>query len=198
MARKTQKVQQYQRQSGARRSCRAKPVAASPRRDDTTITALALEPGTLSDGMAGYFAKCQEKLGFVPNVLEGLCLRQRQARSLRRHVQRPDAGAVGPVQARARDDRGRGVVAQPLLLLPGGARRRGARAVGRSAARRTDGDELSRRAAEQAPARHARLRGQAHRRALERSRSATARRCAARASPTATSGTSPRSRASST
>ena len=28
------------------------------------------------------------------------------------HVQRPDAGAVGPVQARARDDRGRGVVAR--------------------------------------------------------------------------------------
>lgn len=38
--------------------------------DDTMITALALPPGQLSDGMTGYFAKCQEKLGFVPNVLK--------------------------------------------------------------------------------------------------------------------------------
>jgi uncharacterized peroxidase-related enzyme len=37
--------------------------------DDTTITALALKPGQLSPSMVGYFAKCQEKLGFVPNVL---------------------------------------------------------------------------------------------------------------------------------
>jgi uncharacterized peroxidase-related enzyme len=37
--------------------------------DDTTITALALKPGRLSDAMQAYFAKCQEKLGFVPNVL---------------------------------------------------------------------------------------------------------------------------------
>ena len=26
--------------------------------------------------MAAYFAKCEEKLGFVPNVLQGLCLRR--------------------------------------------------------------------------------------------------------------------------
>ena len=38
--------------------------------DDTTITALTLKGGTLSEGMEGYFAKCQEKLGFVPNVLK--------------------------------------------------------------------------------------------------------------------------------
>jgi uncharacterized peroxidase-related enzyme len=38
--------------------------------DDSVITALALPPGRLSDGMTGYFAKCQEKLGFVPNVLK--------------------------------------------------------------------------------------------------------------------------------
>ena len=35
---------------------------------------------------------------------------------------------------------------QPLLLLPGGAWRGGARAVGRPAAWRADGDELPRRA----------------------------------------------------
>ncbi len=38
--------------------------------DDTTITALKLEPAPLSPEMAAYFAKCEEKLGFVPNVLK--------------------------------------------------------------------------------------------------------------------------------
>ncbi|AMN38653.1 alkylhydroperoxidase [Rhodoplanes sp. Z2-YC6860] len=38
--------------------------------DDTEITALALPRGKLSPNMDAYFAKCQEKLGFVPNVLE--------------------------------------------------------------------------------------------------------------------------------
>ncbi len=37
--------------------------------DDTEITALKLEADSLSPEMAAYFAKCQEKLGFVPNVL---------------------------------------------------------------------------------------------------------------------------------
>jgi uncharacterized peroxidase-related enzyme len=37
--------------------------------DDTDITALSLQRGKLSPAMEGYFAKCQEKLGFVPNVL---------------------------------------------------------------------------------------------------------------------------------
>jgi uncharacterized peroxidase-related enzyme len=48
---------------------------AKPRRpsaaegDDTVITALDLPPAPLSPEMAAYFAKCEEKLGFVPNVL---------------------------------------------------------------------------------------------------------------------------------
>jgi uncharacterized peroxidase-related enzyme len=37
--------------------------------DDATMTALALKPGPLSSAMEGYFDKCREKLGFVPNVL---------------------------------------------------------------------------------------------------------------------------------
>jgi uncharacterized peroxidase-related enzyme len=37
--------------------------------DDTEITALSLQRGKLSPEMETYFAKCQEKLGFVPNVL---------------------------------------------------------------------------------------------------------------------------------
>ena len=39
-------------------------------KDDVEITALSLQRGKLSPAMAAYFTKCQEKLGFVPNVLE--------------------------------------------------------------------------------------------------------------------------------
>jgi uncharacterized peroxidase-related enzyme len=38
--------------------------------DDTAITAFALPAAPLSAEMAAYFAKCEEKLGFVPNVLK--------------------------------------------------------------------------------------------------------------------------------
>ena len=38
-------------------------------KDDSEITALSLQRGNLSPAMEAYFAKCQEKLGFVPNVL---------------------------------------------------------------------------------------------------------------------------------
>jgi uncharacterized peroxidase-related enzyme len=39
-------------------------------RDDGEITALALEPAPLTPAMEAYFRKCEEKLGFVPNVLK--------------------------------------------------------------------------------------------------------------------------------
>ena len=55
----------------------AKPVVAiKPKRpsatagDDTETTALKLKAAELSPEMAAYFAKCEEKLGFVPNVLK--------------------------------------------------------------------------------------------------------------------------------
>ncbi len=38
--------------------------------DDTAITALDLPAAPLSEDMAAYFRKCEEKLGFVPNVLK--------------------------------------------------------------------------------------------------------------------------------
>jgi uncharacterized peroxidase-related enzyme len=38
--------------------------------DDVNVTALRLAPGKLSRKMAAYFKKCEEKLGFVPNVLK--------------------------------------------------------------------------------------------------------------------------------
>src|SRR5580700_1551921 len=49
---------------------KAKPRPSAAAGDDTGITALTLEPATLSPDMAAYFAKCEEKLGFVPNVLK--------------------------------------------------------------------------------------------------------------------------------
>jgi uncharacterized peroxidase-related enzyme len=38
--------------------------------DDLKITALKLDAALMSPEMAAYFAKCEEKLGFVPNVLK--------------------------------------------------------------------------------------------------------------------------------
>jgi uncharacterized peroxidase-related enzyme len=50
------------------RAASVRPSAAAG--DDTAITALSLPPVPLSGAMEVYFAKCQEKLGFVPNVLK--------------------------------------------------------------------------------------------------------------------------------
>jgi uncharacterized peroxidase-related enzyme len=44
-----------------------KPVAAAA--DDVPVIALSLETAKLSPAMAAYFKKCQDKLGFIPNVL---------------------------------------------------------------------------------------------------------------------------------
>jgi uncharacterized peroxidase-related enzyme len=38
--------------------------------DDTRYIALNLPPAPLSDAMKAYFAKCDDRLGFVPNVLK--------------------------------------------------------------------------------------------------------------------------------
>jgi uncharacterized peroxidase-related enzyme len=45
----------------------SRPAAPTP--DDAPVIALDLPAAPLSPGMAAYFAKCEEKLGFVPNVL---------------------------------------------------------------------------------------------------------------------------------
>jgi uncharacterized peroxidase-related enzyme len=44
-------------------------MPAKPAPDDKPIIALDLGPANLSPAMQAYFQKCQEKLGFVPNVL---------------------------------------------------------------------------------------------------------------------------------
>jgi uncharacterized peroxidase-related enzyme len=45
-------------------------VPAAAADDDRRITAIDLAPVPLTPEMAAYFAKCEEKLGFVPNVLK--------------------------------------------------------------------------------------------------------------------------------
>jgi uncharacterized peroxidase-related enzyme len=47
-----------------------KPRPSAAADDDTRVTALKLPPAPLTPEMAAYFAKCEEKLGFVPNVLK--------------------------------------------------------------------------------------------------------------------------------
>jgi uncharacterized peroxidase-related enzyme len=49
---------------------RSAPVPRAGADDDTRITALRLRPAQLNPPMAAYFELCDEKLGFVPNVLK--------------------------------------------------------------------------------------------------------------------------------
>ena len=46
--------------------------------DDTVITALDLKEAAPTDAMAAYFRKCEEKLGFVPNVLKAYAFDMRK------------------------------------------------------------------------------------------------------------------------
>ena len=54
----------------AKSTCSPAPGSLSTAGDDTAYIALDLPPVPLSDAMEAYFAKCDEKLGFVPNVLK--------------------------------------------------------------------------------------------------------------------------------
>jgi uncharacterized peroxidase-related enzyme len=46
------------------------PGAAKPARHDAEIMALKLRPAKLSPSMAEFFKRCEERLGFVPNVMQ--------------------------------------------------------------------------------------------------------------------------------
>ena len=54
----------------ARNDRASKPRASATEGDDTAVVALQLPAEKLTPEMAAYFAKCEEKLGFVPNVLK--------------------------------------------------------------------------------------------------------------------------------
>jgi uncharacterized peroxidase-related enzyme len=72
MAKPSNKVDPAKAKSRAKSKApsQARPRASATAGDDTQITALKLAPGKLSPEMEAYFAKCEEKLGFVPNVLK--------------------------------------------------------------------------------------------------------------------------------
>ena len=166
--------------------------------DDTTITALKLPPAPLSPEMAAYFAKCEEKLGFVPNVLKAYAF---------------DPAKLAAFVAMYND----------LMLAPSGLSKleREMIAVAVSshnrcyyclvahgaAVRQLSGDPplgelmaMNYRAARlsRARARDARFRGQTDRRAVARRGRGSCADCAAAVSATATSGIFLRSQPSST
>jgi uncharacterized peroxidase-related enzyme len=62
------------RQQAAARKAMLRPIANAPasavENDDTEFLALNLPAAPMSPAMKAYFAKCEEKLGFVPNVLK--------------------------------------------------------------------------------------------------------------------------------
>jgi uncharacterized peroxidase-related enzyme len=62
-------VMRNKNKTAATRAATTKRASATAN-DDTEITALKLPPDKLSPEMAAYFNKCEEKLGFVPNVLK--------------------------------------------------------------------------------------------------------------------------------
>ena len=67
------KIAQKNRPDAAKRSAVVAKAPAAKRpgaEDDVKITALKLAAGKLSPEMEAYFRKCDEKLGFVPNVLK--------------------------------------------------------------------------------------------------------------------------------
>jgi hypothetical protein len=129
----------------------ATPPRSSADGDDTVITALDLAPAELTPAMRAYFDKCMEKLGFVPNVLKAYAF---DMAKLEAFIAMYNDLMLAPsgLSKLERENRGRGVLGEPLLLLLYRPWCRRARAVGRSRARRVDGDELPRRPARPAPA----------------------------------------------
>ena len=55
--------------AGKAASVKSTPIMPDDMPDDLPIVALDLPAGQLSPAMTAYFQKCQDKLGFVPNVL---------------------------------------------------------------------------------------------------------------------------------
>ena len=178
-----------------------KKTAAVPKQgaeDDTKFMALDIARGKLSDEMQAYFDKCQEKLGYVPNVLRSFGFDNGKLQAFvdyrQELVQNAENLSKLEIEMIATVVSAQNRCFYCITVHGNGVRA----ALRRSDPRRNDGDELSRRAAAQAPARDARFRRQADGQSRGRSRKRTARSCAAWDSPTATSGTSPRSRRSTT
>jgi uncharacterized peroxidase-related enzyme len=69
-ARQLRVVKQGSRSAPSRQQATEPVRSDSAAGDDVTVTALDLKTAPLSPAMQAYFAKCEEKLGFVPNVLK--------------------------------------------------------------------------------------------------------------------------------
>ena len=69
--------------------------------DDTRITALKLKPAKLNPDMAAYFKLCEEKLGFVPNVLKAFAFDMTKLEAFVAYRNDLMQGEFGPLQARA-------------------------------------------------------------------------------------------------
>ena len=156
----------------------AKPASAPPADDDAPVVALNLPAGELSPAMSAYLKKCQDKLGFVPNVLVAYAF---------------DNAKLEPFVAMYNDlmlgESGLSKLEREMIAVAVSSQNRcyycltahGAAVrqySGNPLLGRADGDELPRRAPEQAPARHARFRGQADRCSRPKSRKPTASGCA--------------------
>jgi uncharacterized peroxidase-related enzyme len=62
--------QRHQSPKGVKSKAGEAPSRSQAADDNTHVTALGLKVAPPTDAMAAYFAKCEEKLGFVPNVLK--------------------------------------------------------------------------------------------------------------------------------
>ena len=134
-------------------------MPADTREGPTALDLPMVDP--LPDDTQNYFDLCAEKLGLVPNVLRAYAFDIAKLDAFTALYNELMLAPSRPQQARTRDDRGGGQLGEPLLVLPGGPWRGGARAVGRSQAGRGDGDELAGGPAARPAPRDARLRREA-------------------------------------
>ena len=132
--------------------------AEKARRDMDGVMALDLPFAERTPAVEAYFQKCTDKLGFVPNVLLAYAHDMAKLEAFTAFYNDLMLAPSGLSKLEREMIAVAVSSAEPLLLLPRRTRRRGAPAVGRSGARRDDGDELPRRRARCTPARHARFR----------------------------------------
>jgi len=124
----------------------------------THISALGVpDPATLPDDLQAIWAKCQEKIGFVPNVFSTLSLKPQR---LRDFMQMFNEIMLSESRLSKLE---REMVAVVVSSVPGLPRFRRPQTLRRPPTRRNAGDELPRRPARTPRPRHARFRLETHR-----------------------------------
>ena len=149
------------RRSPVIKAAKAQPAPHTGAEDDVKITALKLPPGKLSPEMDAYFKKCDEKLGFVPNVLKAFAFDDAKLQAFVDYRQElvQNAASLSKLEI---EMIATVVSSQNRCFYCITAHGNGGASARRPRARRDDGDELSRREARQASARDARFRREAH------------------------------------